>query len=145
MSHSGLDFRQTPLQARTKFERDVRDEYSHFVHHRLGACKSTILGKDMASLAAALRGVPARAKAVIAKQLVGQSLEKLGAIRVFPKGIPFPDEWIISVLPSSAGNAKRIIDALVKRPAIGHFEVFPYGIVNPEIGRIDISVGPQGR
>ena len=97
------------------------------------------------SLSAGLAGVPASAKAAIAKQLVGQSLEKFGKIRVFPKGIPVPDEWIISVLPHSATSAKRIIDALVARPGRSRFEVFPYGIINPEIGRIDIGMPIGGR
>ena len=44
-----------------------------------------------------LRALPIEAKALIAKALVGSSLEKLGKVRVFPKGIPYPDEWIISV------------------------------------------------
>lgn len=95
-------------------------------------------------LAAALKGVPSNAKAAIAKQLVGQNLEKLGRIRVFPKGIPVPDEWVISVLPNSVTSAKRIIDGLVSRPSRARFEVFPYGIINPEIGRIDIGIGPGG-
>ena len=56
------------------------------------------------------------------------------------KGIPFPDEWVISVLPSSGASAKRIVDALTARPGLGRFEVFPYGIINPEIGRIDIGI-----
>lgn len=101
----------------------------------------------MASRGAAslLKGLPAEAKAAVAKQLVGSSLEKLGKVRVFPKGIPFPDEWVISVLPSSQANAKRIIDALVARPGRAHFEVFPYGIVNPEIGRIDVGINIKGR
>ncbi len=94
--------------------------------------------------AAALRGIPSDVKAAIAKQLIGTSLEKLGRVRVFPKGIPFPDEWSVSILPSSPANAKRIIDALTARPGLGHFEVFPYGIVNPEIGRIEIGIGSRG-
>ena len=95
--------------------------------------------------AAALRGIPSEAKAMLAKQLVGTSLEKLGRVRVFPKGIPFADEWVISVLPSSSANAKRIIDALTAQSGLARFEVFPYGIVNPEIGRIDIGVMATGR
>lgn len=90
--------------------------------------------------AAALRGIPTEVKVAIAKQLVGGALEELGKVRVFPKGIPFPDQWVVSVLPNSPANAKRIIDALTARPGMGHFEVFPYGIVNPEIGRIDIGI-----
>ena len=76
--------------------------------------------KGSASL---LKGLPAEAKAAIVKQLVGSNLEKLGAIRLFPKGIPFPDEWVVSVLPTSQSNAKRIIDALVARPGRAHFAV----------------------
>ena len=94
--------------------------------------------------AAALRGIPSEAKAAIAKQLVGSSIEKLGRVRVFPKGIPYPDQWVISVLPHSQASAKRIIDALMARPGIRQFEAFPYGIVNPEIGRIDISIQSKG-
>ena len=96
-------------------------------------------------MASLLKGLPTEAKAAIAKQLIGSSLEKLGKVRVFPKGIPYPDEWVVSVLPSSQANAKRIIDALVSRPARAQFEVFPYGIVNPEIGRIDVSIAAKGR
>ena len=101
----------------------------------------------MASSKAAslLKGLPTEAKAAIAKQLVGSNLEKLGMVRVFPKGIPYPDEWVVSVLPGSQANAKRIIDALVARPARARFEVFPYGIINPEIGRIDIGITAKGR
>jgi hypothetical protein len=95
--------------------------------------------------ASSLRALPIEAKALIAKALVGSSLEKLGKVRVFPKGIPYPDEWIISVLPSTTANSKRIIDALVTRPGLARFEVFPYGIINPEIGRIDIGIPARGR
>src|SRR5450631_1097882 len=95
--------------------------------------------------AAALVGIPSEVKAAIARQLIGGSLEKLGSVRVFPKGTPVPDEWAISVLPSSPANAKAIIAALVARPGFSRWEVFPYGIVNPEIGRIDIGIGPRGR
>jgi hypothetical protein len=94
---------------------------------------------------AALKALPAETKALVAKGLVGDSLERLGKVRVFPKGIPYPDEWVISVLPSSAVNAKRIIEALVSRPGLARFEVFPYGIINPEIGRIDIGIPARGR
>ena len=94
--------------------------------------------------ASLLKGFPADAKGAIAKQLVGSKLEKLGKIRVFPKGLGFPDEWVVSVLPTSQANAKRIIDALVSRPGRAHFEVFPYGIVKPEIGRIDVSITVRG-
>jgi len=95
--------------------------------------------------ASALSGIPADVKAAIARQLIGSSLEKLGSVRVFPLGIPFPEEWAVSVLPSSQANAKRLIDALIARPGISRWEVFPYGIINPEIGRIDIGIGPRGR
>ena len=91
-----------------------------------------------------LRGVPTEVKAAIAKQLVGGSLEELGKVRVFPKGIPRPDQWVISVLPNSKTNAKTIVDALSARAGHWQFEVFPYGIINPEIGRIDIGV-PSGK
>lgn len=94
---------------------------------------------------ATLSGIPSDVKAAIARQLIGTSLEKLGRVRVFPLGIPFPEEWGISVLPSSSANAKRLIDALVARPGISRWEVFPYGIINPEIGRIDIGIGSRGR
>jgi hypothetical protein len=33
----------------------------------------------------------------------------------------------------------------VNRPGLARFEVFPYGIINPEIGRIDIGVPARGR
>jgi hypothetical protein len=97
-----------------------------------------------ARASAALRALPTEAKALIAKGLVGGSLEKLGKVRVFPKGIPYPDEWVISVLPSSGTNAKRIIEALVAGRTLARFEVFPYGIINPEIARIDIGIPARG-
>jgi len=92
------------------------------------------------SAATALRGIPSEAKAAIARELVGGSLEKYGRVRVFPKGIPNPEQWVVSVLPSSAANARRIIDALIQQPNLRQFEVFPYGIINPEIARIDIGI-----
>jgi len=95
--------------------------------------------------AAALKGIPSDVKAAIAKQLVGSNLENLGKVRLFPKGIPYPDQWVISVLPNSPQNAKLIVDALTERPGRQHFEVFPYGIIDPEIGRIDIGFTPGGR
>ena len=98
-----------------------------------------------AKASAALKALPTEAKVLIAKGLVGNSLEKLGKVRVFPKGIPYPDEWVISVLPSSSANGKRIIDALVNSRLMARFEVFPYGILNPEIARIDIGVAARGR
>jgi hypothetical protein len=93
---------------------------------------------------AALRALPAETKAMIAKGLVGGSLEKFGKVRPFPKGTPYPDEWVISVLPSSAANGKRLVELLVNSSALSRFEVFPYGITNPEIARIDIGI-PAGR
>jgi hypothetical protein len=98
-----------------------------------------------AKAAGALRSLPTEAKALVVKSLIGSSLERLGKVRVFPKGIPYPDEWVISVLPSTPANGKRIIDALVNRPGLARFEVFPYGIINPEIGRIDIGIPARGR
>ena len=97
----------------------------------------------MAKIRAGIRGLPPLAKAAIAKQLIGTRLEKFGKIRVFPIGIP-ADEWIVSVLPSSDANAKRIIDGLLAR-GLNRFEVFPYGIINPEIGRIDVTVNAGRR
>lgn len=94
-------------------------------------------------LSAALRGLPKESAAAFAKQLAGADISKLGRVRVFPKGIPFPEEWIVSVLPASATDAKKLIDMLVARPGQARFEVFPYGIVNPEIGRIDIGIGAR--
>ncbi|MFO1054309.1 MAG: hypothetical protein U1F36_18985 [Planctomycetota bacterium] len=96
-----------------------------------------------ARTAKSLKRIPTSVKSMIAKQLVGSNLERLGRVRPFPLGIP-TDEWVISVLPKSAADAKRLIDALTARPGIGRFEVFPYGIVNPEIGRIDITMRVGG-
>ena len=93
----------------------------------------------------ALKGIPSEAKAAVASKLVGSNLEKHGKVRVFPKGIPFPDEWVISVLPSSPASAKQILDGLTAKPGWGRFEVFPYGIINPEIGRIDIAIAVPGK
>jgi hypothetical protein len=93
----------------------------------------------------ALRALSPEAKALIAKGLVGSSLERFGKVRVFPKGIPYPEEWVISVLPNSAASGKRIIDALVNSRSLARFEVFPYGIINPEIARIDIGIPARGR
>lgn len=93
----------------------------------------------------ALKGIPSAAKAAVASKLVGSNLEQLGRVRIFPKGIPIPDEWVISVLPSSPANAKRILDGLTAKPGWGRFEVFPYGIVNPEIGRIDVAIATPGK
>lgn len=92
-------------------------------------------------LTAALKGMPKETAAALAKQLAGSNLTQLGKVRVFTKGTPVPDEWIISVLPPNAGNAKKLIDTLVARPGRASFEVFPYGILDPEIGRIDIRIG----
>ena len=94
-------------------------------------------------LAAVLKQLPKGSAAALGKQLAGNDISKLGRIRVFPKGIPWPDEWVVSVLPSSAGNARKLIELLVARPGQARFEVFPYGIIDPEIGRIDIGVGPR--
>ncbi len=92
----------------------------------------------------ALRALSPQAKALIARGLVGSSLEKFGKVRPFPKGTPYPDEWVISVLPSSAANAKRLVELLVNGRGLSRFEVFPYGITNPEIARIDIGIPARG-
>lgn len=92
----------------------------------------------------AVRALSPQAKALIAKGLVGSSLEKFGKVRPFPKGTPYPDEWVISVLPSSAANGKRLIELLVNSRALSRFEVFPYGTLNPEIARIDIGIPARG-
>jgi hypothetical protein len=94
-------------------------------------------------LTAVLKQLPKGSATVLARQLAGADISKLGKVRVFPKGIPYPEEWVVSVLPSSAGNARKLIDTLIARPGAAGFEVFPYGIINPEIGRVDITVGPR--
>lgn len=87
-----------------------------------------------------LKGMPKQATAALAKQFAGMDIATFGKIRVFPKGTPYPDEFVISVLPKTPEDAKKLIDALIKRPGSARWEVFPYGILNPEIARIDIGV-----
>lgn len=94
------------------------------------------------ALSTMLKAMPKEAAASLGKQFAGMDVLKLGKVRAFPRGIPFPDEWVVSVIPHDAAGAKRLIDALVARPGRASFEVFPYGIIDPEIGRIDIRVGP---
>jgi hypothetical protein len=91
-------------------------------------------------LSAVLKGLPKESTAALAKQLAGADLAKIGKVRVFPLGIPYPNEWVVSVLPHTGEDAKKLIDLLAKKPGDMRWEVFPYGIVNPEIGRIDIGV-----
>ena len=93
-----------------------------------------------ASAAAVLRHLPKEMITAYGREVAG-GLVGLGKVRVFPIGIPYPDEWVISVLPHTQRDAKKLIDALVDRPGRARFEVFPYGIINPEIGRIDIRLG----
>ena len=83
-----------------------------------------------------VRGLPTSVKSAVAKGLVGANLENLGRVRPFPLGTP-ADDWVVSVLPKSASDAKKILSGLSGNHAI-QYEVFPYGIINPEIGRIDI-------
>jgi hypothetical protein len=94
------------------------------------------------NLAVILKGMPKASAAALAKQLANQDLSKIGKVRTFPKGIPHPDQWVISVLPNTPADAKKLIDLLTQRPGQARWEVFPYGIINPEIGRIDIGIGP---
>jgi hypothetical protein len=89
-----------------------------------------------------LRGMPANVKAALAKGLVGANLEKYGRVRAFPLGMPV-EEWVISVLPKTAGDAKTILDQFTRQPGL-RYEVFPYGIINPEIGRIDLRLPGRG-
>lgn len=96
------------------------------------------MAKDK-NLTAALKGLPTTAASAVAKKLAGLELSERGRIHVLTNGIPI-DDLTISVLPKSATDAKKIIDALAAKPGVGRFEVFPYGIINPEIGRIDIRV-----
>ena len=88
-----------------------------------------------------LKGMPKEDAEALAKQLAGLDVGSIGKARVFPRGIPFPDQWVLSVLPTNSANARKLIDVLVTKPGHSSFEVFPYGIVNPEIGRIDIRAG----
>jgi hypothetical protein len=83
-----------------------------------------------------VRGLPANVKAALAKNLVGASLETYGKVFLFPIGVPV-DDWVVSVLPKSPRDARTILDQLNLRPGT-RYEVFPYGIINPEIGRIDV-------
>ena len=88
----------------------------------------------------ALRALPPAAKAFSSPRGWSElgCVEKFGRVRYFPKGIPYPEEWVISVLPSSPANSRRIIDALINRPGLARFEVFPaYGVVNSEIGLVE--------
>jgi len=92
------------------------------------------------SLASQLKGLPKESAAMLGRQLAGLDIATIGKVRIFPKGIPVPEEWIVSVLPPSQSAAKKLIDTLVANPSQSRFEVFPYGIVDPEIGRIDIGI-----
>ena len=84
-----------------------------------------------------MRALPANVKSALAKGLVGASLEKYGKVLVFPIGVPV-DDWVVSVLPKSPRDARTILDQFNQRPGM-RYEVFPYGIIDPEIGRIDLK------
>jgi hypothetical protein len=90
--------------------------------------------------AVAVRSLPANVKAAVAKGLVGASLEKYGKVFLFPIGVPV-DDWVVSVLPKTPRDARTILDQLNLRPGT-RYEVFPYGIIDPEIGRIDVRFTP---
>lgn len=98
--------------------------------------------KNEVGMAELLRAMPAESATAIAKQFAGLDLAKVGKVRVFPLGKPAPDDWTVSVLPHSSIEAKLVIEHLLRTPGRATWEVFPYGILNPEIGRIDIrSIG----
>lgn len=91
------------------------------------------------TLTASLRGLPKDSAITLARQFAGIDLQKVGKVHVFPYGKPV-EEWVISVLPASAAHARQLLDTLISQPNYRKFEVFPYGILNPEIGRVDIRM-----
>ena len=98
------------------------------------------MAKRKASMAAVLKGLPKQVVAAYGREAAA-GIGSWGKVRVFPYGTPYPDEWVVSVLPHTANDAKRLIDLLINRGGRARFEVFPYGILNPEIARIDIRLG----
>ncbi len=93
------------------------------------------------TLSASLKGLPRASAAALARQFAGIDLTKIGKVHVHTHGIPVPEEWLVSVLPATPDHARLLVESLIARPNYTRFEVFPYGILNPEIGRIDIRIG----
>ena len=82
------------------------------------------------------------------KELVGivAGIHKGGLkrIKVFTKGIPYPDGLRVSGI-IEAGEASRFVgEILLRTPRLGWFGAFPYGIPWPDFVRVNIDLGANG-
>ena len=65
----------------------------------------------------------------------------LGKIKVFPKGIPYPNGVQVSGIVEASVVSKFLGHVLTQTPRLGGIVVFPYGIPWPEIFRVNIDIG----
>jgi hypothetical protein len=65
----------------------------------------------------------------------------LGKIRVFPKGIPYPNGVQVSGILEAGAVNKFLGRILTQTPRLGGIVIFPYGIPWPEIFRVNIDIG----
>jgi hypothetical protein len=76
-------------------------------------------------------------------ELVGLLGEALGSdttrLRVFPKGIPWPDGIIVHTVVNPR-TLNGILKLLLTSPRIDTIRVFPRGIINPEIFLAEIEM-----
>lgn len=62
------------------------------------------------------------------------------AIKVFPKGIPYPNGLQVSGIMDAA-QFSNLAQVLAKTPRLGIVEVFPHGIPWPDIFKVNINIG----
>lgn len=88
-------------------------------------------------------GADKTALMAVAERLAGVDAGQIIANRVHSRGIPVPDEWVVSSIVT-AGALPRLVEHLTQVPAIGSIRIFPYGIPIPDIYRIELTAGAAG-
>jgi hypothetical protein len=65
----------------------------------------------------------------------------LSRVKVFPKGIPYPNGVQVSGILDAGAVSKFLGRIIVDTPRLGGIVIFPYGIPWPEIFRVNIDIG----
>ena len=74
--------------------------------------------------------------------VVGLQSKGLQAFRVFPKGLPPVVDGLSVQATVSANDVGNILNIVLKQtPRLGGVSIFPYGITNPELFQVNITLG----
>jgi len=84
---------------------------------------------------------PSLEKAKVA-ELVGLVAEALGSeshVKVFPKGIPWPDGIVVHTVVNP-GSLSGVVSLLQRSARIDSLRIFPRGIINPDVFLAEIEM-----